>query len=380
MKCIYCKMDLPQPAPGQSAILFCPFCGKSQKEETPKTPVAVIRDIEKQFGEAALRDKNRLLSFFSDLAPELSREKNLLKCFVECEGNTRLLDVRKHSAADQTVAVEQTVQLMQDRFFIDRNAAQTICTAYLHALCPAEPPVAKVVVKPAAPVEPPVAKVVTMPAAPAEPPVAKVVATPAAPVEPPVAKVVEKTAVPAKPAVAKVVTMPAAPEEPPVAKVVTKPAAPVEPPVAKVVEKPAVPAKPAVQKAAHKPTETKKAPSKPKAIAVTSSQKFWAVLSYINIFLGFYAVLRAKKEKSEYLLMQSLMGTNLCALTVVAGGIANVIGPAIPIVGLALIGAGFYFIFLRFKGIGMALREDDPRACYFWKFCENEYSRHRATF
>ena len=253
MKCIYCKMELPQPAPGQSAVRFCPYCGKTQEPTAPKTPESVLRDIETQFGEAALQDKGRLVSFFSDLAPELKREKNLLKCFAECDGNTRLLDVRNRSAADQQVAVEQTIQQMQNHFFIDRTAAQTICAAYLRALHPAETPAAESVCEPVVPIAP---ATPVEPVAPAAPVAATVVQTAAAPVEVPVAEAAhEPVAVPT--AEAPEAAAPAAPAE------ACSPAAPTEAPA---VEAPA-PAAPVKRPAApvRRPVTQTPPPAKPKS-------------------------------------------------------------------------------------------------------------------
>ena len=70
---------------------------------------SVLQEIYFEYGEEALRNGHRLYSIFSDMAPQLQKEKRVLKSFLECSGNVRILDVKGRPLAEQKSVAESIV-------------------------------------------------------------------------------------------------------------------------------------------------------------------------------------------------------------------------------------------------------------------------------
>ena len=92
MKCNNCNAEWSVSAAMSTAITSCPFCGKPLiKPNANNTPniQTVVKEIIQHSGIEMLRDGERTLAMFSDLASQLRREKIMFSCFVQCEENCR---------------------------------------------------------------------------------------------------------------------------------------------------------------------------------------------------------------------------------------------------------------------------------------------------
>ena len=158
MKCNHCGAQWSVSKEISSQLTSCPFCGAPlfEKEPALATIEDVLREIIRLEGVEVLRNGNRMISFFSDLAPHMTKERRVLRYFVDCNGNTLFLDVRNAKAADQRLRYQQVVYRMCNDLYIAEKAAQQVCSAFWSAVYgdmpigePTAPP------KPSAPPTPP---------------------------------------------------------------------------------------------------------------------------------------------------------------------------------------------------------------------------------
>ena len=137
MKCIHCNSEWKVEPQVATTMKNCPFCGKplsSEKKEMAETLDGVLFLIAEQFGMENLRDGNRMMAFFADLAPKLKREQRLLGYFVEAEGHKVLFEARNFEGADQQLAFGKVLRRMTDEMLMDKTASQQVCEAYWAAV------------------------------------------------------------------------------------------------------------------------------------------------------------------------------------------------------------------------------------------------------
>ena len=79
-----------------------------------------------------LYDDDRLLSVFSDLAPELQREKKILKAFISCDGLSGLKQCREENAPQEIIRqkVKTLLERMYDEDGIAQENAYEICASF----------------------------------------------------------------------------------------------------------------------------------------------------------------------------------------------------------------------------------------------------------
>lgn len=94
----------------------------------------VLIEINRLFGMDVLTDRSRLVAYFHDLAPQLSKQRRILKYFVECNGPQKLVNVMEASREEQSACVKRIVKEMQDELFIETSASQIVCDAFLYAI------------------------------------------------------------------------------------------------------------------------------------------------------------------------------------------------------------------------------------------------------
>ena len=71
---------------------------------------------------------------FSELAPDMVREARLVDVFLACGGSADLGAVKEDTASAQTDAVKAVVEEMNREYWIDRDAAETVCGDFLKAI------------------------------------------------------------------------------------------------------------------------------------------------------------------------------------------------------------------------------------------------------
>ena len=136
MKCNHCKSEWSANPSLSSNLTSCPFCGQSllPEKDTLNTIEDVLIEINRLFGISVLTDKSKIVAYFYDLAPQLSRQRRILKYFVECNGPQKLAKVMHASKDEQSACVKRIVKEMTEELFIEESASQTVCDAFLHAL------------------------------------------------------------------------------------------------------------------------------------------------------------------------------------------------------------------------------------------------------
>ena len=136
MKCNHCKSEWSANPSLSSNLTSCPFCGQSllPEKDTLNTIEDVLIEINRLFGISVLTDKSKIVAYFYDLAPQLSRQRRILKYFVECNGPQKLANVMHASKDEQSACVKRIVKEMTEELFIEESASQTVCNAFLHAL------------------------------------------------------------------------------------------------------------------------------------------------------------------------------------------------------------------------------------------------------
>ena len=112
MKCNHCKSEWSANPSLSSNLTSCPFCGQSllPEKDTLNTIEDVLIEINRLFGISVLTDKSKIVAYFYDLAPQLSRQRRILKYFVECNGPQKLANVMHASKDEQSACVKRIVK------------------------------------------------------------------------------------------------------------------------------------------------------------------------------------------------------------------------------------------------------------------------------
>ena len=141
MKCNHCGSEWTVNPTISNSIKSCPFCGETllSDKERPCTTESVLAKIYKQYGIGVLLDGQKLISFFSDLAPQLMKERRILKYFIECNGPQKINNVVGSSENEQAICVKQLIKEMKDELFIEESASRMICEAFISVLLPNHP-------------------------------------------------------------------------------------------------------------------------------------------------------------------------------------------------------------------------------------------------
>ena len=135
MKCRLCNSEWNTSPSISASIKSCPFCGGrlSVHVDSFTTEYSVLQHICERFGRKFMRDGNRVLACFSDLAPSLKKEKRMLAYLFECNGHIQILDALE-DLSDMSLVVQRIVQQMSDELFVADGIAQTIVNSYLQAV------------------------------------------------------------------------------------------------------------------------------------------------------------------------------------------------------------------------------------------------------
>ena len=136
MKCTNCGVEWTVPATFTSKIDACPFCGKLMQPAKPLLSSLddVLAHIYKNFGEEAMRDGTKLQSLFADLAPQLKREKVMLRYFVECNGNEVFLSAIHEDQSEAKAKIKTVMEQMENDLLVSHNAVQQVCKVFWHVI------------------------------------------------------------------------------------------------------------------------------------------------------------------------------------------------------------------------------------------------------
>ena len=106
-------------------------CQKISGDEEMKE---TLRQIFEHYGMDVFRNGSRLLSFYADLAPRDMRGKHLLSCFLQCDGNEKLISVLEKPAPEQASAIRLVIRQMTSGLSIAEDASQEVCCAFWLAI------------------------------------------------------------------------------------------------------------------------------------------------------------------------------------------------------------------------------------------------------
>ena len=129
MKCPHCKSKWT----AATTVLNCPFCKKALAATVPAqiTMESVLIRIRDQIGLEAMNNGKLLIGAFSDLAPSLNKEKQILKYFSECNGPTLIYQARSKTEPEQRRLMQQLIQKMTRELMISEGVSQKICEIYV---------------------------------------------------------------------------------------------------------------------------------------------------------------------------------------------------------------------------------------------------------
>lgn len=96
----------------------------------PNTLGDIIRKIAQDHGEQALLDSQFTLAVFMDLAPNLKKEKELLRSFLLCNGAEKFIRMRLESKQNQEACIYSIVKDLEENQWLSRNAACYVCSEF----------------------------------------------------------------------------------------------------------------------------------------------------------------------------------------------------------------------------------------------------------
>ena len=133
MKCNHCQAEWTVTAAMSASIKSCPFCGKPiamEPDDKLSSMSATLNAIIAHSGLEGLRDGKRALAMFSDLAPQLRREKIMFSYFIQCNGNVILLDALQKPRPEQIVSRGKVAQQMMRDLLVNEDVAYEACDAF----------------------------------------------------------------------------------------------------------------------------------------------------------------------------------------------------------------------------------------------------------
>lgn len=102
----------------------------------------VLQAIKQECGMSALRDGDALVGLFRDFSRnQLRPQANALKVFVNCQGNTRILNLKNAASQEQQVQLHRLVQEMSTQHNMREETAVEVCSAFWQAAIGTEYPV-----------------------------------------------------------------------------------------------------------------------------------------------------------------------------------------------------------------------------------------------
>lgn len=112
----------------------------------------ILKKIKQERGESALRDGKQLIGLFADYSKnQLKPQSNLLKVFLDCEGNTCILDLCNASMQRQQTEYFRLIQKMIGDYGMQEGVARETCDTFWRVAVGTEPPALKLAPEPPTP-------------------------------------------------------------------------------------------------------------------------------------------------------------------------------------------------------------------------------------
>lgn len=100
----------------------------------------VLREIKQKQGISALRSEQLLGTFRDFSRNQLRREANVLKVFLSCQGNTRILALQNAAAQEQQAKFYRLIKEMEEEHDIREEGALEVCSAFWRVALETAPP------------------------------------------------------------------------------------------------------------------------------------------------------------------------------------------------------------------------------------------------
>lgn len=96
--------------------------------------IQTLKSIIGVYGLDILRDGNKLLAYYSDLAPMQKRERQMLEYLVKCDGHIILINALCDTTDEQTRKIKQLVDRMVAQVLVSEDIAETVCYNFWEAI------------------------------------------------------------------------------------------------------------------------------------------------------------------------------------------------------------------------------------------------------
>ena len=94
----------------------------------------VIRSIISHSGEQVIQNEEQTIAMFSDLAPQLKRECELLKQFYRCSGPSTFLNARSMPAHQHNAQRKRVAEMLMENYWVAEGAAYYVCEQFWYAV------------------------------------------------------------------------------------------------------------------------------------------------------------------------------------------------------------------------------------------------------
>lgn len=112
----------------------CPFCGASLKKEIFTNASDVLTCIFENHGYEVLCSQNMLNAYFGDYAPNLYKERKILKIYAEANFFNVIYGLLNKNNEERFVATKKIINELNKEYFMDYNVAQTSINWFAKAL------------------------------------------------------------------------------------------------------------------------------------------------------------------------------------------------------------------------------------------------------
>lgn len=138
MECRNCGGRWKQDSSVRSYIIDCPFCkaqlinpNKSKKTKTYRNTKDVLLYIKINFGIETFSNVTKCINIFSDLAPDLIKEKHLLKVAFEQKIQNIFLENYKKDEDQKKFAIKKALKILMENASLAEHASVMIVESFI---------------------------------------------------------------------------------------------------------------------------------------------------------------------------------------------------------------------------------------------------------
>lgn len=123
MKCSKCSSEWNSTVKSE----LCPFCGNVlEKKKDFKTIDDVFSFVFSEYGIEIIREHRRFISVLSDYAPQMNKERNLIKIALECGVYSLIVDADKKDSAEQEICFKKGQSILEQQHFLSTSWAKKV--------------------------------------------------------------------------------------------------------------------------------------------------------------------------------------------------------------------------------------------------------------